>query len=138
MTRLQSDIWVDPTMDELNPLIGKSAFEANRKRITRYCELGLHFIVYGEGKVSLFRNSEAVGITLRRCVLKNFNGICPKCGKSGIPIKKKHHMDYMDENGKLFHVDHIVPVSKGGTRYISNLQVLCPDCNKHKWENDSG
>ncbi len=32
-----------------------------------------------------------------------------------------------------FHVDHIVPESRGGETTLDNLASACPPCNLHKW-----
>lgn len=44
-----------------------------------------------------------------------------------------------------FHVDHIEPLSRGGSNWPTNLQLLCPPCNlkKHaktpeRWSNEQG
>ena len=47
------------------------------------------------------------------------NFTCQKCGK------------YMPD-GVGLHIDHIVPISRGGKSVASNLQVLCSKCNGSK------
>lgn len=56
---------------------------------------------------------------LRNKIIIRDNFTCQICGK---------HMP--DEVG--LHVDHIVPISKGGKTVPSNLQVLCSKCNGSK------
>lgn len=48
-------------------------------------------------------------------ILDRFNGKCAKCGAS--------------EN---IHMDHVVPLAKGGRHSIDNVQPLCQTCNLRK------
>jgi len=56
---------------------------------------------------------------LRAEVLRRDSSRCQMCGTT------PHH-------GAIMHIDHIVPVSHGGTTVASNLQALCQDCNLGK------
>lgn len=47
-----------------------------------------------------------------------------KCAYCGLALKRGYH------------VDHIVALSKGGSNWPSNLQCLCPKCNRSKGAKD--
>lgn len=49
-----------------------------------------------------------------------------RCAECGVSVRKK----------TFRHVDHIVPLARGGTNWPWNLQVLCPPCNLHKADKD--
>lgn len=56
---------------------------------------------------------------LREQIKRRDNYTCQLCGK------------YMPDEVGL-HIDHIIPISKGGKSVPSNLQVLCSKCNGKK------
>ena len=64
------------------------------------------------------RSGSAFGRVLRRHLYALADG---RCGLCGYPI---------DENN--FVVDHILPVSEGGTSEPDNLQIAHPSCNAYK------
>lgn len=35
-------------------------------------------------------------------------------------------------HGSMFHIDHIIPRSKGGATELENLALQCPGCSLHK------
>lgn len=56
---------------------------------------------------------------VKLAVMERDNYKCQMCGAT------------VDDGIKL-HIDHIIPISKGGTNDIDNLQVLCHKCNLAK------
>ncbi|WP_195609438.1 HNH endonuclease [Mediterraneibacter glycyrrhizinilyticus] len=73
--------------------------------------------------------------TLREYHSKNQRKLMTKEIRRKIMIRDKYTCQYCgkympDEVG--LHIDHIIPVSKGGKTIPSNLQVLCSKCNGNK------
>ena len=56
---------------------------------------------------------------IRYKVLKRDRHTCRGCGARAPDVELE--------------VDHIIPISKGGTDELSNLKTLCKDCNIGKW-----
>lgn len=56
---------------------------------------------------------------VRRVIWERDGGVCMKCGKK---LDKRN-----------FHVDHIIPLAKGGAEWdLNNLELSCPECNLTK------
>ena len=52
-------------------------------------------------------------------ILKEQGGKCASCKSSGDEIE--------------WHLDHIMPISRGGSHARDNVQILCRDCNLSKY-----
>jgi len=59
--------------------------------------------------------------SLREKIKKRDNYTCQKC-----------NLSIFDERNLLLEIDHIIPLSKGGTTIEDNLQTLCWKCNRTK------
>lgn len=70
-------------------------------------------------KYHIEKERALMSASLRFKVLKRDNYKCKICGAS-------------ERDGVKLHIDHIIPVSKGGKTEIQNLQVLCDRCNLGK------
>ena len=57
--------------------------------------------------------------SLRYDVLKRDNFRCTICGRTAA-------------DGIKLHVDHIMPIAKGGKTEMNNLRTLCNQCNSGK------
>jgi hypothetical protein len=72
---------------------------------------------------------EYISQYIRYKVLKRQNFRCP-CGQK-LKFKSSQELLY-DDNAEVGHVDHIIPLARGGTNDITNFQALCPKCNLSK------
>lgn len=84
--------------------------------IIEYCEL-----VKGQIEARNTKEYQRKRMTpsLRYDILKRDKFSCAICGRS-------------EKDGVKLHVDHIIPVSKGGRTEYDNLRTLCNDCNLGK------
>lgn len=75
----------------------------------------------------------SIPVKLAREVYGKTNGFCFYC-----KCKLQKDTNFYDDGGKIvvtkrnWHVDHVIPVCKGGSNQIENLVPSCPQCNMKK------
>lgn len=83
-------------------------------------------------------------------MLNQFEDVKTEKSKKRTPISAKTRMRVLDRDnytcqhcgktigdGVKLHIDHIKPLSKGGSNSENNLQVLCSECNLAKNDNEN-
>lgn len=63
------------------------------------------------------RRRPSLSQKIRQEVFRKYRAKCPRCGEQDV---------------KMLAVDHVIPVSKGGTDNLNNLRILCKSCNSKK------
>lgn len=80
--------------------------------------------LYGRSRARKARAAGSYSAEDVRSLYKHQHGKCAYFSKCGAHLKFGYH------------VDHIVAVTRGGTNFKSNLQLLCPRCNRRKSAKD--
>jgi len=73
---------------------------------------------YGRNRDALKRNAE--GCHSAADIQQQYKAQKGKCYYCGVKV------------GKTYHVDHVIPLSRGGSNGIENLVIACPGCNLSK------
>lgn len=71
----------------------------------------------------------------RRAREKNAEGRFTEADIDRMLIKQGNKCNICSCDLKRYHVDHVIPLVKGGSNWPGNLQLLCPSCNSRKWAN---
>lgn len=103
-------------IDEMRRQQAYRAREAEREREKRNAQKELEDYKHHQFVV---KQRRLMTDSLRYDILKRDNFRCQICGATA-------------KDGYKLHVDHIVPVSKGGLTEPSNLRTLCERCNMGK------
>ncbi|ELY97467.1 HNH endonuclease [Natrialba asiatica] len=64
----------------------------------------------------------------RKMVYRHDNWTCQACGRQSGP--------HAGDEGVRLHAHHIVPLSKGGSNRLSNLETLCEPCHQTQHDHD--
>ncbi|VWB64763.1 hypothetical protein BLA15816_03056 [Burkholderia lata] len=138
MVELFMDCWEYcndvPTVKTLSNHLKKVNSKFSYAMYSRYFggvrRLAIRIVQYKQGEISesqlldkyhqKVRVRGSISAKLRYRVFERDQFACVSCGRN-----------FNRDNVQL-EIDHIIPVSRGGTNEFSNLQTLCIDCNRGK------
>ena len=95
--------------------------ERNKKRLREYrAEHPEKFLIYNQNRAA--RKKAAPGTHTAQDIQAQFQRQKGKCY-------------YCHKHLTKYHVDHVIPLSRGGSNDPSNLVIACPLCNQKKHKN---
>ena len=103
------------TWDKNHP---EKAKERNRRKVAKWRVENLIKRRATESKRRANKKN-ADGFYTEEDVLNMYEEQCGKCKYCGVILDR-------------FHIDHVYPLSKGGSNWPSNLCLACPSCNLSK------
>lgn len=69
----------------------------------------------------------------RRAIFGNAEGVHTDADVARLRQQQRDRCAYCKRDlGGKGHVDHILPLSKGGSNWPDNIQLTCPSCNSRK------
>lgn len=76
-------------------------------------------------------NARYIPQAVRNAVAKRDKGHCYYCqvGATRAEVNSRGVLTYFDDLGRTFHLDHRLPVAKGGKSSEANLVLACAPCN---------
>lgn len=76
------------------------------------------------------KNRPPICKATKAAVFQRYEWACCRCGLKG---KRMPGLGVVTERpGVMLTIDHIFPLSLGGTNHFRNLQVLCTPCHQEK------
>jgi 5-methylcytosine-specific restriction endonuclease McrA len=123
-------VWItlgrQPSYGEMQKPLSQYAVKTYRNRFGGWIEACKAFIRFKKSDPEFAKilrkktvaNPRSINEKLRLRIFKRDNYACVICGKS----PATHH-------GTILHIDHMIPVSKGGDNSAGNLRTLCDKCN---------
>jgi 5-methylcytosine-specific restriction endonuclease McrA len=116
----------------------KGHYQANKedvlKRVKKYrqSERGKETIYKSHLKRKSYKHKVKFTSHERKQILDRDNWKCQSCGIKVHDIRKRVEKMTIEERKSKAHIDHIIPISKGGNSEPRNLRILCATCNLSK------
>ena len=116
---------------QLYRLNNKERIKEQRSKYYKDNNIKLHQYIYRQNHQEIYRNYQRK----RRALKKNQIGYVPYNIKQILIDIQNYQCHYcqLNLNENKYHLDHWIPLSKGGLHDIYNLQLLCISCNLKKY-----